>query len=159
MGNRAPGLIKGPHDGRLQGPFLDSRQVLFQLLQAGCGQDDRIPAEVLQGETARRHTHPCQDLGSNICVFSPLAMSDSDPKDCSPPGSSVHGIFQAKILKWVAISPRVSSQLGLNPSVLHFLHWQADSLPLSRQEAPNVHTLHYSRQPQSPACLGSHRQA
>ena len=26
-----------------------------------------------------------------------------DPMDCSPPGSSVHGISQAKILEWVAI--------------------------------------------------------
>ena len=24
--------------------------------------------------------------------------------DCSPPGSSIHGIFQARILEWVAIS-------------------------------------------------------
>jgi len=28
----------------------------------------------------------------------------SDPVDCSPPGSSVHGILQARILEWVAIS-------------------------------------------------------
>ena len=27
-----------------------------------------------------------------------------DPMDCSPPGTSVHGIFQASILGWVAIS-------------------------------------------------------
>ena len=27
-----------------------------------------------------------------------------DPMDCSPPGSSVHGTFQARILEWVAIS-------------------------------------------------------
>ena len=27
-----------------------------------------------------------------------------DPMDCSLPGSSVHGIFQARILEWVAIS-------------------------------------------------------
>ena len=27
-----------------------------------------------------------------------------DPMDCSPPGSSVHGILQAKIPEWVAIS-------------------------------------------------------
>ena len=27
-----------------------------------------------------------------------------DPVDCSPPGSSVHGIFQARILEWVAVS-------------------------------------------------------
>ena len=27
-----------------------------------------------------------------------------DPMDCSPPGSSVHGISQARILEWVTIS-------------------------------------------------------
>ena len=27
-----------------------------------------------------------------------------DPIDCSPPGSSVHEIFQVRILEWVAIS-------------------------------------------------------
>ena len=27
----------------------------------------------------------------------------NDPMDCSPPGSSVHGIFQARALEWVAI--------------------------------------------------------
>ena len=34
-----------------------------------------------------------------------------DPKDCSPPSSSVHGILQARILEWVTISfSRGSSQ-------------------------------------------------
>ena len=27
-----------------------------------------------------------------------------DPMDCSPPGSSAHGIFQARVLEWVAIA-------------------------------------------------------
>ena len=43
-----------------------------------------------------------------------------DPVDCSPPGSSVHGSFWAKILKWVAshfllqgIFPTQESNLGL----------------------------------------------
>ena len=27
-----------------------------------------------------------------------------DSMDCSPPGSSVHGIFQARVLEWVAIA-------------------------------------------------------
>ena len=27
-----------------------------------------------------------------------------DPMDCNPPGSSVHGILQVRILEWVAIS-------------------------------------------------------
>ena len=34
-----------------------------------------------------------------------------DPVDCSPPGSSVHGIFQVRVLEWVAmLSSRGSSQ-------------------------------------------------
>ena len=28
----------------------------------------------------------------------------SDPTDCSPPGSSVHGVFQARVLEWGAIA-------------------------------------------------------
>ena len=37
----------------------------------------------------------------------------SDPMDCSPPGSSVHGIFQARVLGWGAIafsSARIKTQ-------------------------------------------------
>ena len=38
-------------------------------------------------------------------VLSHSVMPDScDSMDCSPPGFSVHGILQARILKWVAIS-------------------------------------------------------
>ena len=34
-----------------------------------------------------------------------------NPRDCSPPGSSFHGIFQARILEWAAIPfSRASSQ-------------------------------------------------
>jgi len=28
----------------------------------------------------------------------------SDPMDCSPPGSAIHGIFQARVLEWGAIA-------------------------------------------------------
>ena len=28
----------------------------------------------------------------------------SDPMDCSPPGSFIHGIFQARVLEWGAIA-------------------------------------------------------
>ena len=54
------------------------------------------------------------------------------PMDCSPPGSSVHGIFQARILEWVAVSySRESSLLfqglflaqGLKLSLLNVLCW------------------------------------
>ena len=36
-----------------------------------------------------------------VCLVSCAQLCD--PMDCSPPGSSVHGIFQPRILKWVAI--------------------------------------------------------
>ena len=53
------------------------------------------------------------------------------PYDCSLPGSSVHGILQARILEWVAMpSFGGSSQPRDWALLLHFLHWQASSLPL-----------------------------
>ena len=73
------------------------------------------------------------------CVSAQLLQSYPtlcDPMDCSPLGSSVHGIIQARILEWVVISyfrgssgPRDQSQ-GSNPRLLCLLHWQVDSLPL-----------------------------
>ena len=33
-----------------------------------------------------------------------LCLTLSDPMDCSPPGSSVHGISQARVLEWGAIA-------------------------------------------------------
>ena len=47
-----------------------------------------------------------------VCVFSHSVVSHSLRRyECSPSGSSVHGILQARILEWVAISSsRGSSQ-------------------------------------------------
>ena len=33
-----------------------------------------------------------------------LCPTLSDPMDCSLPGSSIHGIFQARVLEWIAIA-------------------------------------------------------
>ena len=50
-----------------------------------------------------------------------------DTVDCSPPGSSVHGILQARILEWVAIpSSRDLPNTGVKPRSPTL---QADSLP------------------------------
>ena len=57
-----------------------------------------------------------------------------NPMDYNSPGSSVHGILQARILEWVVISSfsRGSSQPRvMNPFFLCLLHWQAGSLPLA----------------------------
>ena len=55
--------------------------------------------------------------------------------DCSPPGSSVHGILQARILEWAAMPSSRGSSLdrtqGSNPGLLGLLQWQLGSLPLA----------------------------
>ena len=38
----------------------------------------------------------------------------SDPMDCSPPGSSVHGVFQARVLEWGAIVELYTSFMRKN---------------------------------------------
>ena len=59
--------------------------------------------------------HP-KKLTTNLIFRMAVLVAQScptlcDPMDCSPPGSSVHGILQARILEWVAISfSRRSSQ-------------------------------------------------
>ena len=40
----------------------------------------------------------------HACSVAKLCLTLCDPMDCSPPGSSVHAILQARILEWVAIS-------------------------------------------------------
>ena len=75
-----------------------------------------------------RLPHPWDSPGKNTgmgCYFllkcmkvkseseaAPLCPTPSDPRDCSLPGSSVHGIFQARVMEWVAIS--LHSPLVLN---------------------------------------------
>ena len=41
---------------------------------------------------------------STACWLSELFLTLRDPMDCSLPGSSIHGIFQARVLEWVAIT-------------------------------------------------------
>ena len=59
-----------------------------------------------------------------LLVLSEVAQSCRtlcDPMDCSLPGSSVHGIFQARVLEWAAISFAMGffQTQGMNRSLLH----------------------------------------
>ena len=56
-----------------------------------------------------------------------------DPMDCRPPGFSVHGNLQARILEWVAVSfsRGIFPSQGSNPGPLGLLHWQVGSLLLA----------------------------
>ena len=56
----------------------------------------------------------CSSLISHACVHAKSLQSSltlCDPVDCSPPGCSVHGVLQARILEWAAMpSSRRSSR-------------------------------------------------
>ena len=62
---------------------------------------------------------------SHICLLQPM--------DCSLPGSSVHGISEARILELPFLSPGDLPDPGVKQCLLH---WQAGSLLLSHQGAP-----------------------
>ena len=71
-----------------------------------------------------------------------LSPTLCDPMDCSLPGSSVHGIFQAIFLEWIAISfsrgifPTQGSNLGL-------LHCRQTLYHLSHQGNPIQHCVNF----------------
>ena len=69
-----------------------------------------------------------------------LCSAHCDPRDCSQLGSSVYGIFQARILEQVAISSsgEFFPTQGLNSCLLRFLHSQVDSLPTEPFGKPNT---------------------
>ena len=82
----------------------------------------------------------CWCLVCAVCVLAvQLCLTLCDPMDYSPPGPSVHGILQARILEWVAMpSSRGSPQPGIesgSPTL------QADPLqsePPGKPQMPNI---------------------
>ena len=65
------------------------------------------PASVKASASVQCHT-------AVLCSVTQSCPTLWDPNDCSPPGSSVHGLLQARILEWVAMSySRGSSQPGV----------------------------------------------
>ena len=63
-----------------------------------------------------------------------------DSMDCIPSSSSVHGIFQARILEWTAILFSKGSSQPRDQT--HISCLQADSLPLSHMGNPQIYTDH-----------------
>ena len=57
-----------------------------------------------------------------VCLCSLSRVWLCGPTDCSPPGSSVHGIPQARKLEWVAISYSKGSSRPRDPRLLHCRH-------------------------------------
>jgi len=51
-----------------------------------------------------------------------------NPMDCSLPGSSIHGIFQAKVLEWGAINTLRMPELEVFDDIAEMLHQIWDNL-------------------------------
>ena len=74
-------------------------------------------------------------LGKCVCARAQSCLTLCDPMDCSPPGSSVHGISQARILEWVAISFFRGSSLSRDQTCVSCIgRWIL--LSLSHQRSP-----------------------
>ena len=78
--------------------------------------------------TWHAHTHGTGKNTSNIihvCTHArkllPSCPTLCDPTDCSPPGSSVHGILQARTLEWVARSSSIQAILKQTYSFGNFM--------------------------------------
>ena len=131
------------HRARWKGPEINAPMPASSTKPQACrasGHWLAVPllwATAFQGPPAGIDCPPVTFLVVFVCVCS-VAKScppRCDPVDCSPSGSSVQGIPQARLLEWVAISfSRESSTQGSNP---HPLHWQADSLSLCHLGKPN----------------------
>ena len=65
----------------------------------------------LQSNHMPSDSHLCNDMKRREVTQSCLTLCD--PMDCSPPGFSVHGILQARILEWIS---RPFSRCGIEPA-------------------------------------------
>ena len=79
-------------------------------------------------------------VGGCVSAPSQSCLTLYDPMDCSPPGSSVHGILQARVLEWGAIS----SSRGIFPiqdSNLGLLYWGQILYPLNYEGCPQYSSV------------------
>ena len=93
-----------------------------------------------KGKEAVLSSHPPPPHSEPLCcrLVAKLCPTLCNPTDYSPPGSSVCGISQAKILEWVAISFSRGSAL-IQGSNLGLLHWRQILSYWATREAPSLH--------------------
>ena len=126
-------LLQGifPTQGSNPG-LLHCRQTLYHLSHQG-------------SPSYHYYDHYSEQSTNFACICAKLLQSClilCDPMNCSPPGSSFHGILHARIVEWVAISllqgnlpkPGMELMSPMSPAL------QVDALPLSHQISKNKNT-------------------
>ena len=120
---------------RLKNPVTYPAWILRLWFYQDCS-EKKLPVQTLKSQRASpRSGQPRPQASRNLCLCVLSCFSHVQPFvtpiDHSPPGSSVHGIFQTRILEWVATpSSRGSSQPRDRTHISCVsVHWQEGSLP------------------------------
>ena len=83
----------------------------------------------------------CKYMYVCVCSVIQSCLTLCDPVNNSPPDSSLHGIFQARILEWVCHFILLFLTQGSNWCLLHLLPWQAHSFP-PMSSGKHTHIFH-----------------
>ena len=85
-----------------------------------CGEVRGVPERLVGPSHAPSPPH-AWGRSVSACVHAQSCLTLCNPMDCSLPGSSVHGILQARLLEWVAISfsRGIFLTQGSNTGLLH----------------------------------------
>ena len=114
--------------------LLHCRQILYQLsYQGSLSSRGRSTQQIHQ---QIKHLYVVTRAMKERIQLCQSGLTLCDPLNCSPPGSCVHGILQAKTLQWVAISfSRGSSWPRVEPGTPAL---EVDSHHLSHPESPST---------------------
>ena len=83
-----------------------------------------------------------QTCSAACCSVTKAGLTLCDAMGCSKAGTSVHGIFQVRILEQVDfLLQGMFPVQGSNLHLLHLLHWQVDSLPLAPPRKAVCHNI------------------
>ena len=119
-----------------------------------------MPPPPRSGPPGQQHKPPTAALGGSVGLVAQSCLTLVAPVDCIPPGSSVRGILQARILDWAVISffrgsarPRGRTHISCVAGGL--LHCRWDSLPTEPPGKPRDlgFTRHKLKEPSTGCCF------
>ena len=138
-----PGLERCPGGGNgnpLQYSCLENpmdRGALWATVHSTAKSRTRLKRVSVHTHTGTEHRAIFMNAFHASCICAQLCPPLCTHRDCSSPDSSVHGIFQARILEWLAIS---YSRRSFQPRDLtHISFISALSLLLNHQGSPSFH--------------------
>ena len=94
----------------------------------------------MEVEDGNMQTQQCREGEVKWSEVAQSCPTLCDPVDCSLPGSSIHGIFQARVLEWLAIPFSRGSSQPRNPTWVSrtaggfFTNWAIREAPISKNK-------------------------